>query len=184
MDSINIKIKHYDESDDKKTEIIMEILPGRQLWLEQQKHVLTKTAKILLSYKWGIAEPAANIKWVTSDNPVTRLNSYGNGKYDFKGGWGKQNTDIFMPITPNYLLFTEVGQEVPKQFTLPPRLTYTLQKCIVENAHRMIFAHQPIPFICKLRPRHVDYTDYHEEQTAWKNWHKDQTEAEHDLHNG
>ncbi|MCK4486598.1 MAG: DUF4238 domain-containing protein, partial [Desulfobacterales bacterium] len=142
--------------DQGKGLIHTEVVAGRNLWLESQRFLLTKTAKVLKKHKWSIVEPANGRYWFTSDHPVVRLNYYGNGAYDLKGGWGNQNANLLMPLSPRHLLFTHIGSDAPDRFTFSVEKTFEIQKFIAERALRWIFAHKPMSLIAQLRPRHVD----------------------------
>jgi len=155
-----------------------EITTGRKLWLQSQKLVLTKTITALKSHKWCIVRPARGYQWFTSDHPVVKLNYYGKGNYDLKGGWGRKGGNIFMPISPRHLLFTQIGDDLPDRLTLTSDQTRQFQGLIAERALRWIFAHKPLKIISKLRPRHVDPVAFKHETEQWKNWHELQKQAE------
>lgn len=78
----------------------LDVMVGRSLWLWSLKQPLEQTYKVLRSHKWTIVRPPLNMSWLTSDNPVVKLNYYGDGRYDFKGGWGRQGTEILLPLGP------------------------------------------------------------------------------------
>ena len=90
-------------------------------------------------------------------------------------------TDIFMPLSPKYLLFTEVGKDLPKRFIASDLHTYQIQRSIAKGALRMIFSHKQIPFINQLCPRIDNREMYREENEAWRKWHSQQSKAEQDL---
>lgn len=155
-----------------------EIVAGRRMWLEKQKFLLTNTSQALLAHKWSIVEPARGFEWFTTDHPVVRLNYYGQGSYDLKGGWGNIGTNLFMPLSPKHLLFTQIGDEYPDHFVLSTTQTKLLQRYLAERAFRQIFARKPQEKVRKYRPRHVDPIAIQEEETAWKEWHKEQSSVE------
>ncbi|PKN93083.1 MAG: hypothetical protein CVU44_11680 [Chloroflexi bacterium HGW-Chloroflexi-6] len=159
-------------------EIHAEISIGRKLWIESQRHLLTNTAKVLPTHKWSIAEPAKGMSWFTSDHPVLRLNYYGDGSYDFKGGWDKEGGNLIMPLSPNHLLFTQIGSDFPDRFTFSIDKTYEIQKFLAERADRLIFAHKKLPGVLRLRPRYVNLSQFIDEEEQWKNWHQEQSSAE------
>jgi len=102
----------------KMGEIRAEVVAGRKLWLESQRLLLTKTSQVLLKHKWSIVEPASGMSWFTSDHPVLRLNYYKDGKYDLEGGWGREGGNLIMPLSPNHLLYTQIGSDAPDRFPL------------------------------------------------------------------
>jgi hypothetical protein len=180
-DVIKVKIDPYARPATNEAEVSITVLAGRRLWLDGQRHILTGVVKVLASHNWSVVEAANKVEWITSDDPVIRLNYYADGSYDFKGGWGRDGTDIFMPLSPKYLLFTEVGKDLPKRFTASDLHTYQIQRSIAKGAHRMIFAHKQIPFINQLCPRIDNREMYREENEAWRKWHSQQSKAEQDL---
>lgn len=166
------------ESDSDHGCIRAEIVAGRALWLDIQKHLLMNTAKELTKHKWSIVQPAEGHQWFTCDHPVVKLNYYGEDRYDLKGGWGKKGTNIFMPLSPRHLLFTQIGDEFSDRFTLTAEQTRKLQRFIAERAFRWIFASQQLETVINLRPRYVDSEALDRELEQWKEWHRQQSEAE------
>lgn len=159
-----------------------EILVGRALWLFSMRHSLTQTAKVLHQHKWTIVRPPEDLSWFTSDAPVIRLNFYGNGKYDFKGGWGNPGSEILLPLSPRHLLYTQIGQRPPSRGEVMPRVqAEMIRRFVAEHAHRMIFAASPDDEVPELRPRIVDADLLREEDEQWGRWHDDQSTAERKL---
>ena len=157
-----------------------DILFGRSSWLFMIRHLLNKTYKILKEHNWNIIKAPDEMEWLTSDNPVIKLNYYGKGKYDFKGGWGNEGTEIIFPLSPNHLLYTQIGKETySNQISL--QLAHKIQRFIAENAHRFIFSADPIDDIEKIRPRIVDSDAFKKEKKAWENWHDNQKKAKLDM---
>ena len=159
-------------------EIRAEIVAGRKLWIRNQRFLLTKTAKALLSHKWSIARPAPGMSWFTTDHPVLKLNYYKDGNYDLKGGWGKKGGNLLMPLSPNHLLYTQIGAESPDYFTFSVEDTHKIQKFLAERAYRWIFAHKQLPYVERIRPRVVDLEQYTYEEKKWKDWHQEQSSFE------
>jgi hypothetical protein len=183
-DVIKVKIDRHAIPENNQAEVSITVLAGRRLWIDEQRHALNGIVKVLYNHSWIIVKAANNIEWITSDNPVTCLNDYGDGRYDFKGGWNNKGSTLFMPLSPKYLLITEVGKDLKNLSTLSDLLTYKILKYTVENAYRMIFAHKPIQFVNEFHPRIVDLKMYLEEQEAWRNWNIDQSKAERDHDEG
>jgi hypothetical protein len=161
----------------------LETVVGRSLWLWSLKRLLTETYKALQAHQWTIVRPPLKMSWVTSDNPVVKLNYYGEGRYDFKGGWGRKGTEILMPLGPQHLLCTQIGVRLPwlKGDRVPEPLAHNLQKFIIENAHRYIYAATADPLVAEIRPRVVDATAFQFEADQWGRWGQEQSEAERDL---
>lgn len=162
----------------KMGEIRAEITIGRKLWLESQRLLLTKTSQVLLKHKWSIVKPASGMSWFTSDHPVLRLNYYEDGKYDLKGGWGKKGGNLIMPLSPNHLLYTQIGSDSPDRLTFSVEKTYKIQKFLAERAFRWIFAKKRLPGIERLRSRYINLEEYKNDEEQWENWHKKQSSVE------
>jgi hypothetical protein len=163
-------------------EIKMEVVAGRGLWLFSIRRLLTETAKVLHNQRWSILKPPKGLSWFTSDDPVVRLNYYGNRKYDFKGGWGKPGTEIFLPLDPGHLLYAKVGQRPPSRGSVVSRAEAEMfRRIIAEHAHWFIFAASADAEVSRLRPRIVDAALLRDEDRQWRRWHEDQTIAERQL---
>jgi hypothetical protein len=85
-----------------------------------------------------------------------------------------------MPLSPEHLLFTQIGEDVPDYFVFPKEKTIGIQKFIAERAFRWIFAKSPLKIIEKHRPRKVDKELYYSEEENLKRWHEEQVLAEKD----
>jgi len=110
------------------------------------------------------------------------LNFHNTTRYDFGGGWGSKGTEIFMPISPNHLLYTQVGVRPPLRGTqFSPAQAEIIRRCIAEHAHRLILASKPDANIVSLRPRTVNADLVKHENAQWAKWHEEQTEAERKL---
>jgi hypothetical protein len=158
-----------------------ETIVGRGYWLFSMK-VLANTAKVLQNHKWTILKPPDDLTWFTSDDPVVRLNYYGNGTYDFKGGWGNPGTEIFLTLDPHHLLYTKVGERPPRRDSVVPRnAAEMIRRFIAEHAHRFIFAASADAEVPRLRPRTVNAALLRDERQQWDRWHEDQTIAERKL---
>jgi len=175
--AIKVRVEPNAEPKKGKGLIRAEMIIGRDLWLESQRFLLSKTAKALLNHKWSIVEPAKGNEWFTCDHPVIRLNYYGNGTYDLKGGWGNQGANLIMPLSPRHLLFTQIGSESPDRFTFSEEITLKIQGFVAERALRFIYALHPIDRISLLRPRFVDSVAVKYEEEQWRKWHNEQSSA-------
>ena len=176
--SLPIKV-HYD----KNTGIVQaKGITGRSSWLWSIQHLLNHTAKILHERKWTIMKPSKGFTWFTSDKPVLILNFRNLENYDFKGGWGVKGTDIFMPLSPVHMLYTEIGKKPPlrgSRFTKDQ--TQLIRRFFAENASRMIFTDKKDTEITQLRQRVVDPISVKNEKQLWENWHESQSKLEFDL---
>jgi hypothetical protein len=130
------------------------IIVGRALWLHQIKHLLCSTADALLEHRWSIMKAPDGIEWFTTD-------------------------EIFMPLGPKHLLYTQVGSRPPKrgsQFSLDQ--ASIIQRCIAQHSHRYIFASSRHEDVFKYKPRIVNAEIFKEEAAHWNSWHHGQSQAE------
>ncbi len=152
---------------------------GRELWLYETKLLLTGLVDRLSEHRWTILLSPDGIAWPTTDDPVVRLNYHGADHYDFAGGWGSAGTEIFMPLGPRHLLFTQVGERPrPRGTVVDMHIALGLRKLIAEHAHRFVFAAQPDHAIEMIRPRVVNAALLKKEAADWANWHAEQSAAE------
>lgn len=159
-----------------------ETVVGRGLFLFNLKHLLTKTVNALLAHKWTVLRSPKGIAWLTSDDPVVRLNFHNPTRYDFGGGWGSAGTEIFLPLSPRHLLYTKIGTRPPPRGTVvSTEFASWFQRFTIEHAHRLVIAAVPEVCVSELRPRIVDSVAYGAEVEQWKRWHKEQTVAEQNL---
>jgi hypothetical protein len=164
----------------------VEATVGRSLWLWSLKHLLTKTLDVLHKHRWTILRSPPGIEWLTSDNPVVRLNYHDVQRYDFGGGWNSPGTEIFMPLSPTHLLFTHVGPGRPllRGTTVSMDFAMQIQKITVEHAHRYVFGRSADVHAAQWRPRTVNREAFHAEAEQWKSWNAVQSEAEREIFRG
>lgn len=156
-----------------------EVTAGRALWLQGIQRNLTETVEALFRHRWSILAPPDGLTWLSSDNPVVRLNFHNEKDYNLQGGWASQGSEILFPLDPFHLLYAQVGERArPRGERMPLPLARLVRRFTAENAHRMIFSKDPDAEVLELRPRTVDAGLFHAEEEEWNEWHKNQTEAE------
>ena len=160
----------------------VETLVGRKPWFFSMLHLLEKTSKILLKYKWKIIKPYDGMKWVTSDNPVIKINYIRHGQYDLKGGWGRHNGNIFFPIGPNHALFTKIGaKKIVFDTHMDPYKTLELNQMQAENAYRYIYSNVKNSEVEKYKSRIVNKKLYEQEKSMWDQWHEGNSKLEKEF---
>lgn len=181
-DGLPLRIVREVEPSKSTQRIGVKMLVGRGLWLWSMKHLLENTAKVLHEHRWTIIHPPAGVSWLTSDDPVLRLNFHSPSSYDFGGGWNSPGTEIIFPLSPEHLLYTQIGRRPPLRGEIMSldRAKW-VRRLVAEHAHRVVFASEPDPEVRELRPRIVDLDAFRRERTEWENWHEDQSIAERDL---
>ena len=159
-----------------------ETVVGRAMWLSSLQCLLMRTARVLLNHRWTVLLSPPDVKWVTSDNPVVRLNYYGRDGYDFRGGWNNPGTEILLPLDPRHLLYTKIGGAVPRRDKeIDHKMAERMQRFLIENAHRLVLASECDEFVPRIRPRVVDAVAYQSEIEQWKQWHERNSLAEQNL---
>lgn len=181
-DHVPFKVHKEFEPGEEHGKLHIRTIAGRGLWLFSMRQLLTRTVNALLQHKWTILKCPAGMSWLTSDDPVVKLNFESAAKYDFGGGWGSRGTEIFMPLSPEHLLYTRIGfRPAPRGTVLSPDEAHNFQRFIVLHAHRFIFASRPYHALSKIRQRYVSAEVYQSEAEQWNTWHNTQKTAETDL---
>jgi hypothetical protein len=178
IEYLPIHVIRESSPDTDKDILKVETIVGRGMWLFSIKHILTNTIKVLLQHKWSIMKADDAIKWITSDDPVIRLNYFGNGKYDFGGGWGREGSEILLPLSPKYMLYTMVGKKSEPRINLSYTTSSELFHIIAKHSDRCIYAYEPIKDIEEIRPRIVNPIAYKHESESWSKWHEEQSISE------
>lgn len=166
---------------EKEVTLQVELTAGRGLWLWSLKRALTSTLNALHTHRWSILYSPPGIEWLTSDNPVVRLNSRTPQDFDFKGGWSSRGTFIFMPLSPKHLLYTIVGSAPLTERTASLFFAAQIQRYTIEHAHRYVFGRSADRQVEFWRPRTVNSQAFHAEAEQWRNWHREQSDAELEI---
>jgi len=159
-------------------QIKAEITAGRELWLHKIRHVLSGIVNVLRTHEWRLMHPHTGLWWFTSDHPMMRLNFNSESDYDFGGGWGHPGSDLIFPLSPELLLYTQVGRPLPDRNTFTEQETRLIQRLLARRAFRWIIAREGQLPSSELRHRTVDKRRFVEEESAWKAWHQAQSDAE------
>jgi hypothetical protein len=177
-----LRVTKEPSADGKSVLIKTETVVGRGTWIFAMRHLLTNTLNRLMEHRWTIVSSEDDLPWFTTDDPVVRLNFRSPSDYDFKGGWAKPNTNIFLPLSPRHLLFTQVGQKTYQRGEILPRqMAVMLRKMIAEHAFRYVFSPQIDPAVAQYRPRTIDAGAINQEREQWRKWHEEQSSAEREL---
>ena len=174
----NVVIEPPEVPESDQGSIRAEVTVGRALWLEGIKRLLTHVAHRLSTHKWSVAEASPDTEWFTSDHPVVKLNYHSENNYDFKGGWGSHGTEIMMPLSPRFLLYTQIGKEHPSRLRFSRYQTYVVQRILAERAFRFVFTRKRMRKVEWFRPRITDRDLFLHEQRQWRDWNKDQGAVE------
>lgn len=181
-DFFPIKITRKIDNAREHGALLCEVGIGRASWLWYIERPLTHLIKFLHENRWTIMRPARGMQWFTSDNPVVKLNYYGSSSYNLKGGWGSNGTEIFMPINPEFMIYTQIGQRPPNRNSrFSEQETKLVRKLIAENAHRLIIASSADDEVPVLRERMVNAEKFKDEQEQWNHFHSKQLDVEREF---
>ncbi len=137
-----------------------EALAGKSLFLQDLKRQLTSTWEILMRHRWKVLRAPPGVSFLTSDNPVMKCNPPDVGT-KFGGGWDSAGTTIMMPLSPDCMLYTEVGVRRPMQDQcLTVEQAQSLNRLTAEHAYRAIYSRHPIVHIESFRRRVVNAAQY------------------------
>ena len=155
---------------------------ARSVWMATQRHHLTNNARHIGRHHFRVAYPFGDEEWPLADHPVLTLNYYDRGKYDFEAGWGKENSEFILPISPKVALYTKVGDKTTGPFTFSREETAELQGIMVERAFRWILARKELSWVTAARPREVNAQRFEQERRFWREWNRAQSQAEAKFH--
>lgn len=168
--------------DSDTSQLRVETSIGKGMYLFALKHALTKTIEKLEKYQWCVIHSATNISFPTSDNPVICMNYRTEDDYDFLGGWGVKKGNILMPLSPNKLLFAQIGLNFfPKEIDYSEHWSAFFRKIIIEHAYRYVYAIEPQKGMTAINLRRVSADLYEQEKSMMAGWHDEQMEAEAQL---
>ena len=179
IDSSNTELFPIHIEKNEEEGIKVETIIGKQFYLWTMKHTLENSSKLLQNHKWGILTGHKKISFPTTDNPVVFLNVYGNGEYDLNGKWNSRNTDILFPISPNKIIYCQVGNQYAPNMNITKGLSHFLKKVITENAYRIIISQEKDSSIPLLAPREANLETFQEEKRKWTTFQKDYLEKEY-----
>lgn len=158
----------------KYIDIEMEILPGKQLWLNFLERAVNENYELIIDNKWEILRAPDDHYWFTSDKPVVVLEKV-NGGYGYTNHIAKKDIAILFPITPKILLYSD-DSNVLKFLTEADMNRYNkINQIICYNANIKIYSNKIVDNIHMIRQRLVDkeyyeyveklisniYNDYH-----------------------
>lgn len=169
-------------SDNKNNEIFkIETIFGKQFYIWIMIHLLQNTSKILHSHKWGIITVDKNVILPTSDDPVICLNYNSESDYNFDGGWGKENSNILFPISPNKILYTQVGIKVKPRINVGYKTSLLFKKMIIEHSYRKVISNFVDKDVVRIKQRYVSEGEYKKEKKMWEDFQKNYLEKERDY---
>ncbi len=171
--SIPLKVTVENSANGEGSTVKAETYIGRKSWISSMKYLLKNTSKVLHKHKWTIVKPARGYKWLTSDNPVIKLNFRSFHDYHLQSGWGIMKGNIIFPLDPEHAMFVQIGDRPMQKGTrLSLDETLFFRKIICENANRLIFSSFQDDDATRYKPRSVNIEQYTFEQKQFEEWHQ------------
>jgi hypothetical protein len=161
-----------------KASVRAETKSARSVWMATQRHHLTNNVHHIVNHRFRVAYPFGDEEWPLADHPVLTLNYYERGKYGFEAGWGKENSEFILPISPKVALYTKIGDKTTGPFTFTREQTAELQHIMVQRAFRWVLATRELPWVAAARPREVNPARFEQERRFWHEWNSAQSQAE------
>lgn len=152
---------------------------GRSLWM----HELVRWADIahrhLRSAAWAVRRAPSGTYWFTSDDPAVIASVSAERSVALGRPVSGQQTFAFIALDPSHLLYAKFGQRVPGRYAVMDEAeTDFVQRCIVMNAHRLVFSLRADEWVSAARPRRVDAAAVARDRQAWTGWASEQMLAE------
>ncbi|MEE0343718.1 MAG: DUF4238 domain-containing protein [Eggerthellaceae bacterium] len=167
--------------DKENSQLVATTYTGRVSFLSTIKQVVNGfVGRMLRSYDWVILKAPEGLSFPTSDNPVVIAGYRSDKELSFDCGIGVNNVDIFLPLDPSHILFTEIGKSKAwlKRLELNDELMRRLQEGILQNPAQYIYSNNPIQNIEQIRPRIIDKDLFQTIKFERVNWHTTQSELE------
>lgn len=155
----NIKIEDMNIAKENKKYFRVSLDINKDLYLSCLSAMLENYVQILQKHKWNVVKLDDNVIIPTSDNPVILLNYYKDNTYDLKGGIDNNGGEIIFPISPNKIIYTQIGKRTMlNKFDF--KTSFKIKKLILENARNTIISSFKDSEIEKMQPRVVDLEKY------------------------
>ena len=157
---------------------------GRSHWVNAIYRNLDVNIAALSRHRWTVMRPPEGMTWPTSDDPVIKLNFRSPTEYTFGGGWASPGTEIMLPLSPQHLLYTQIGStHVPKEGTrFNRKWAEFIRRMIVEHSYLYVFADAHDQFLPFAKRRTVDAAAHKALHEGWKRWHAKQSEVEREFY--
>ena len=180
-DMFPFKMTNLGKCDNENILFKIETIIGKQFYLWNAKNLLDNTSKILHNHKWGIITVHENVTLPTSDNPVICLNYNNESDYNFDGGWNSKNSNILFPISPNKILYTQIGTKVNPRWNIDYKKSLLFKKMIIEHSYRKIISNFADKDVVKIKQRYVSESEFKREKKMWEDFQKDYLEKESEF---
>lgn len=178
---LTLKVNTVSSDELSRKRLVMEASIGRGFWLFSIKQIMLNTMSKIPDHKWTIMQAPPNFCWPLSDNPVCALNYHNADEYDFGGGWNFEGSEIFMPITPEHLLYTQIGRKNGSYINVSRKMALDIRRLLIENADEFLILTHDDSEILNIRKRIVDPQMYQISKELWQNWSETQKNIDNDY---
>jgi hypothetical protein len=124
---------------ESKVEVELVAVVGSTSWMQFVKSSVRQLSPRAERLRWQIIQPCATRTWPTSDHPVVRLKRQGS-IFIYGTGWLQKGTEIFMPLSPKYALYTQVGASAAVPAIASPEDTRLFVRALIGRAEYSVFA--------------------------------------------
>lgn len=133
---------------------------GSTSWMQRNKRMVREFTSEAANHFWQIIQPHPPQTWPTCDHPLVRFER--REAFNIHGtGWLRNGTEIFLPLTPRFALYSKVGEIRPRDPIASRIETWEFVRLLIGHADRSMFAdRQGYKWIEWHSPRHVDMESY------------------------
>lgn len=139
-----------------KAEVGVSVGIGPRHWIRHGREMVEKYATGVEKHCWQVVRAAPGLEFPTSDHPVLRLAYQSDRNFSFDGGWLQNGVDLIMPLSPDMVMFTQVGRGAigKQEFDVPQ--TQAIRRFLAQNSHRSIYMRTPAKRLGWMARRRVD----------------------------
>jgi hypothetical protein len=162
----------------------IEHVTGRKHWMWLIRSGLRPDGQLaqLERYKWTIVKAPAGIPFFLTDNPAVCVRRRPDGSLSLHGGWGALHSKLMLPLSPNHLLYYQVGSPMQdRSITAHPLWAQQLRADLADAALRSFYCQSPDEALSTYRPRRVDRARFREEAAQWMAFGQEHSLAERFL---
>lgn len=159
----------------------VEHVTGRKHWMWAIRSGLRSNGQLaqLERYKWTIVKAPAGVPFFLTDNPAVCVRRRHDGSQSLDGGWGTLQSKLMLPLSPNHLLYYQVGIPMQDRYTTAhPLWAEQLRADLADAALRSFYCPTPDETLPRYRPRKIDRARFREEAAQWAAFGHEQSRAE------
>ena len=159
----------------------IEHVTGRKYWMWAIQSGLRLNGQLakLERYKWTIVKAPAGIQFFLTDNPAVCVRRRPDGSQSLDSGWGTLQSKLMLPLSPNHLLFCQVGSPMQDRYiTAHAVWAQQLRADLADAAFRSFYCQIPDEALSRYRPRRIDRARFREEAAQWIAFGQEHSRAE------